>query len=108
MLLHRKNDSREASSRSVSRCGRLPAPRRRILLEAEDEARTGEDALESALDAGVEAPLLTRLVVERQIGSSSAVADRLPIGASRQPPRICCSAHGTARDSRVRAATAGT
>ena len=55
MLLHRKNDSREASSRSLMRYALPAATPARIALDAEQELRVDEHALERRLDAGVEA-----------------------------------------------------
>ena len=62
MLLHRKNDRREASSMSLIAVGR---PRRHlggIALDAQHELRAGEDALQRQLDAGFEAAVLPRPV----------------------------------------------
>ena len=65
MLLHRKNDSREASSRSLTRCGRARLESA-VFLDAEHERRAGEDATQRQLDAGVEGPLLPPCLVERE------------------------------------------
>ena len=60
MLLHRKNDSRDASSRSLMRYAVSGGGVRRIALDAEQELRADEHALERPLDAGVEAAARAR------------------------------------------------
>ena len=57
MLLHRKNDSRDASSTSLTRWIE-PGVAAAVLLDAEDEGRAGENAPQRQLNAGVEAPFL--------------------------------------------------
>ena len=54
MLLHRKNDSRLASSSSVTRCAAPAGKRRRVAFRAEQERRTGQNPREAGADAGVE------------------------------------------------------
>ena len=55
MLLQRKNDSRDASSRSLMRYGVPGCDARRIALDAEQELRTHQQAPERALDPVLEA-----------------------------------------------------
>ena len=65
MLLHRKNDSREASSRSLSRYVAAVEPsRRRIAMHAQQEVGIDEHALERELNARVEAAAVAPAVVE--------------------------------------------
>ena len=56
MLLHRKNDSREASSRSLIAVDAAGRDVCRIALDAEQELGADQQALERALDPGVESP----------------------------------------------------
>ena len=60
MLLQRKNDSRDARSRSLEAIGRARRDARGLAFDAEEEARRREDALEPALDAGIEAAASAR------------------------------------------------
>ena len=61
------------------------AGRRRcgLALDAEEEARSGQDALEPSLDAGVEAVCRT-LPIETEERLHVALGDRPPIGARRE------------------------
>ena len=71
MLLHRKNDSRDASSRSLTR---YAEPRRRagrIVLDPEQELGIDEKPFEGPLDAGLEA--------------FDCAQARVTLGASRRP-----------------------
>ena len=54
MLLHRKNDSRDASSRSLMRYAVLRRDAGRIVLDAEQELRADQDRAQRHLDARVE------------------------------------------------------
>ena len=56
MLLHRKNDSREASSRSLMRYAASGRRAGRVVLDAEEELRADEQPLERALNAEIEIP----------------------------------------------------
>ena len=68
MLLHRKNDRREATSRSLSRYAasllRLTLRSARIAMDAQQEVRIDQHALERELDAGVEAAAVAPAAVE--------------------------------------------
>ena len=57
MLLHRKNDSRDASSRSLTRYGVSGASAGGIALDAEQELRADQHGRQRHLDAGVEVVL---------------------------------------------------
>ena len=70
MLLHRKNDSREASSTSLTRCTRARPSVGRIAFDAEDELRTGQNQLQRPLDAGLERAFLAAGPVEASSGCS--------------------------------------
>ena len=65
MLLQRKNDNRDASSRPL-RAYTLPGRTGWIAFDAEQEARVDEDALERELDARVEAALPSPGAVEAE------------------------------------------
>ena len=85
MLLQRKNDSREASSTSLTGCAapaRTPAA---IALDAIEERRAGEDARHTGADSGVEgAVAFARLLVERHRRFDIGRVDRTAIRASRE------------------------
>ena len=55
MLLHRKNDNREARSTSLRRCS-CQAPLRGILLDAKQKSGRHQQSLERELDARLEVP----------------------------------------------------
>ena len=59
-LLHRKNDSRDASSRSLSAIRAPARDRRRRRLRAIEEVRAREDARQRAADAALEAAVAAR------------------------------------------------
>ena len=65
MLLQRKNDSRDASVRSRHCVNGARRRAGRVLLDAEQELRRHEQALQRELDAGVEA-LLGAVAIERE------------------------------------------
>ena len=56
MLLHRKNDSRDARSRSVRRYAAPAAHGGRLALQAEEELRVDQHARERTLDSAIERP----------------------------------------------------
>ena len=59
MLLHRKNERREASSKSRDAIRRIRRGRLRLTLEAEQKLRAHEDAANRQLEARLESrPLL--------------------------------------------------
>ena len=70
MLLQRKNDSRDASSRSRQPVRRAGDDALRVALGAEDEGRVGEDAADRQLHATVEVAATTAplLEVAEQVG----------------------------------------
>ena len=78
MLLHRKNDSREASSRSVIRSS-LGGRR----FRAEDELRIRQDQTEALLDAGLESLAASRFVTGEH-GTHVGLSHRTTIRAPRQ------------------------
>ena len=61
MLLHRKKESREASSRSLTRYGVPGAQSGRIVFDAEQEVRADEHGGNRHLDPGVEVVFGPRL-----------------------------------------------
>ena len=87
-LLHRKNDSREASSRSLS--VRTPSA---AALDAIQEVRAGEDRRERVAHAALEAAALAALLVEahqrREIFVGHRPAER---AAARDCAMICLGA----------------
>ena len=87
MLLHRKNDSRDASSRSLTRVRRPRRRAGRIVLDPEQELGIDEKPLEGPLDAGFEAPVAVfapARVVERQQRIDVGVGHRTAVGAARE------------------------
>ena len=107
MLLHRKNDSRDASSRSLTDTA-CRARRRRVALGAEHELRAGEDGAERALDAALEAAVLAAGVVERQ--QAGDLRRRRPAGDTRGAPAcatICWRAGALPAPPSRRAAASG-
>ena len=87
MLLHRKNESRDASSRSLSAIHRAGRRVRGIALDAEHELRAGEHALQRQLDAALEVARRAGRRVERHQALDVVVAwpgrDRRGAPASR-------------------------
>ena len=84
MLLHRKNDSRDASSRSLRRYGVFGATVGGLALDPEEELRADAGCCERHLDARLEAASLRagRDTGERRL--QIGVGDRTPIGAARE------------------------
>ena len=66
MLLHRKNESREASSRSLMRYGAAIRHVGRVPFEAEDESRIHQHPGQRLLDAGIEIAILPAGLVEAE------------------------------------------
>ena len=97
MLLHRKNDSRDASSTSLTRYAVAGRDRGRVLFDAEDEGRARQQPPQRELDAGVEAALLAAVAIERE--QRRQVADRRP-AADRRGAR---ASSGCAARMRLRA-----
>ena len=95
MLLHRKNESRDASSRSLSRYAPLALGSHlacRIAFDPEEKLRIDQHTLECGADPGLEAVAPAR-VVERQERSDILVVHRAPIGAARQAAQdLSCAA----------------
>ena len=82
MLLHRKNDSREANSRSVIGCAAPGGSVGRVVLGAKQEGRARQNAGDTSADAGIEiAALVARVLVQRQRPSHFLIHDRVPKGA---------------------------
>ena len=85
MLLHRKNDSRDASSMSLHRMRSARLHACRILLDAIEERRAGENAREPGANASVEVALrVARLPVELHRRLDVFGVHRPAIGAARE------------------------
>ena len=83
MLLQRKNDSRDASSRSLSRYGVLGGNAGGIALDPEQELRADEQRAQRHLDAVLEpAAFGARLLVEAQQLVHFGRRDRAAVGPS--------------------------
>ena len=80
MLLQRKNESRDASSRSLMRYGVSGGDAGWILLDAEQELRAHQHRGQRHLDAGVEASVRACLPVQLERPLQVGVCDRTPIG----------------------------
>ena len=84
MLLQRKNDSRDASSTSLSRYGVPGLTSSRVELEAEQEVGADQNALQRRFDSAVERAARCARVVERHQGLH--IVDRRPAGGRRDVP----------------------
>ena len=85
MLLHRKNDRREASSRSLIVCAAPGPDAGRILFDSIQERRARQDPRDAGANAVVEvAAVLTRLLVERHRRFDIGRGDGTPVRAPRQ------------------------
>ena len=107
MLLQRKNDSRDASSMSLTRYAAPARHRGRILFDAEDERRARQQAAQRELDAGVEAALLAAVAIERPSAApgrrrSPDAGRRAAASVGQDPPRAA------ALSARAAGARAGT
>ena len=88
MLLQRKNDSRDASSMSLTRYACTGATVGGSLFDAEHERRAGEQAAKRELNAGLEGALLRgRRDRTSSSGCEVGFVDRPPIGAARERRR---------------------
>ena len=85
MLLHRKNDSRDASSRSRHAERRAGRHLRRLALEPEEELRIDEHARHRALDAELER-LLPPGAIELEQRVDARRWRRPPAGDRRASP----------------------
>ena len=85
MLLHRKNESRDARSMSLSRYDRARQRVRRLALDAEQEARRRQHAPQRSLDAGVESVFGLARAIEREQRVEILFGHRTAIGATREP-----------------------
>ena len=86
MLLHRKNDSRAASSCSLTRYGAPGAAPVRVPLAPEQEVGAHQHAAEGHLDARVEVAALASQMEETQQHVEVAVVERPPERPASQPP----------------------
>ena len=85
MLLHRKNDSRDASAMSLSRYG--PEADRRIDLDAIQEVEIDQQPLDRGPDPGIEvAALAPRTAEGGDERLDVASVDRTAVGAARKRP----------------------
>ena len=85
MLLHRKNDRRDASSRSLTRYGVFGADAGGILLDAEQELRAHQHGRQRHLDPGLEVAVGARLSGRASSGPCEiGLGDGPPVGASHQ------------------------
>ena len=84
MLLHRKKERRDASSRSLIRKAAPAATSARVALDAKQKLRADEQTLERALDAPRRTRLPRGLLVERQQILDVGVGHRPPVGAARE------------------------
>ena len=84
MLLHRKNDSRDASSRSLSRYGRAGRHGSAAPLRRDTGTRGDEDARQRLLDARFEVPVLAALLIEPHQRLDFVVEQRPAIRAAGQ------------------------
>ena len=94
MLLHRKNESRDASSRSLTRYGDAGRHARRIALDAEQELRADEQAAQRALDA------------RARTCRPRALRDRTRAAVRGRPAAPDAGRRGCASDVRMRVAHA--
>ena len=84
MLLQRKNERREASSRSLTRYAVFGATSGGILLDAEEKLRADQHGAQRHLDAASKSALRARLFIELQRHLQIGVGHRPPIGAAHQ------------------------
>ena len=84
MLLHRKKESRDASSRSGDAVGRARGHAGRVLRHPEQERGAGQEAPQPQLDARLEAALGPPLRVEVEEHRQIALRDRPAVGAAGQ------------------------
>ena len=106
MLLQRKNDSRDASSRSLRRYAAPAAQVGRLALEAEQELRIDEHARQRALDAALERARLASGAIELEQASPCSAPLAAQDGdrrGSRSVVRICRRARLFVRRGRRRA-----
>ena len=68
MLLHRKNDRRDASSRSLMRYAVFGANAGGILLDAEQELRTHQHRAQRHFDAGLKSAVRPRILDRTSAG----------------------------------------
>ncbi len=95
MLLQRKNDSRDASSTSLTGCAAPARTPTAIALDAIEERRAGEDARHTDTDSGVEvAVAVARLLVERHRRFDVGRVDRTTVRASREVGEDLLGARG--------------
>ena len=106
MLLHRKNERRDASSMPLIGWTLARARARGITLGAEYEPRARQDRVQRSLDAGVEPAFARPALIERHQRSDVGVGDGLPVGAARErldeSRRAHASSLGTCAGSAVR------
>ena len=84
MLLQRKKESREASSRSLTRYGVPGGSAGRIGFDAEQEVRADEHRGHRHLDPGIEVVFGPRLAIERERPGEVGVGDRPAVGPPQQ------------------------
>ena len=90
IVLHRKNESRDASSTSLIRCAAAGPGAGRVALDAEQELRRHEHRLDGGLDAARRnPPLAAALLVER--------VERLDVGARHGTPERAVRERGENR-----------